>query len=135
MPHGGNDWLAVTQEPTLEPEMPICDPHHHFWDLRPEHIPYQRYLLHELVADVHCGHHVRSPCLSRPEPCTARRGQWSCVPSGRSSLFRGRPPPASVACMAPTGEQPPSSTTWTLTNKLAVFTVINRSDSNVFQGI
>src|SRR6185436_13379678 len=28
---GGNDWLALTQEPTLEPELPICDPHHHFW--------------------------------------------------------------------------------------------------------
>jgi hypothetical protein len=59
MPYGGNDWLALTQEPTLEPEIPICDPHHHFWDLRPEHIPYQRYLLHELAADVHCDHRVR----------------------------------------------------------------------------
>ena len=60
MPYGGNDWLALTQEPTLEPELPICDAHHHFWDLRPKRIPYQRYLLHELVADVHCGHNVRS---------------------------------------------------------------------------
>ena len=60
MPYGGNDWLALTQEPTLEPGLPICDAHHHFWDLRPERIPYQRYLLHELVADVHCGHNVRS---------------------------------------------------------------------------
>ena len=34
MPYGGNDWLALTQEPTLEPELPICDPHHHFWDRR-----------------------------------------------------------------------------------------------------
>ena len=32
MPYGGNDWLALTQEPTAEPEIPICDPHHHFWD-------------------------------------------------------------------------------------------------------
>ena len=53
MPYGGNDWLALTQEPTLEPELPICDAHHHFWDLRPERIPYQRYLLHELAADIH----------------------------------------------------------------------------------
>ena len=30
MPFVGNDWLALTQEPTLEPELPICDPHHHF---------------------------------------------------------------------------------------------------------
>ncbi|HYZ40413.1 MAG TPA: hypothetical protein VE687_07285 [Stellaceae bacterium] len=60
MPYGGDDWLALTQEPTLEPEIPICDAHHHFWDLRPERIPYQRYLLHELLADVSCGHNVRS---------------------------------------------------------------------------
>ncbi len=32
---GGNDWLALTQGPTLEPEIPICDPHHRFWDFRP----------------------------------------------------------------------------------------------------
>ena len=60
MAYGGNDWLALTPEPTLEPEMPICDPHHHFWDLRLERIPYQRYLLHELNADIHSGHNVRS---------------------------------------------------------------------------
>src|SRR5205085_1901847 len=45
MPYGGNDWLALTREPILEPELPICDPHHHFWDLRNTRIPYQRYLL------------------------------------------------------------------------------------------
>ena len=60
MPYGGNDWLALTQEPTVEPEIPICDPHHHFWDYRPEWLPYQRYLLHELAADINSGHNVRS---------------------------------------------------------------------------
>ena len=38
MPFGGNDWLALTQESTLEPEIPICDPHHHLWDLRPARV-------------------------------------------------------------------------------------------------
>ena len=45
MPFGDNDWLALNPEPTLEPELPICDPHHHFWDLRPQSTPYQRYHL------------------------------------------------------------------------------------------
>jgi len=40
MPFGDNDWLALTQEDTLEPEIPICDPHHHMWDRRPARIPY-----------------------------------------------------------------------------------------------
>jgi L-fuconolactonase len=60
MPYGGNDWLALTQEPTLEPELPICDSHHHFWDFNFKNIPYQRYLLHELAADINSGHNVRS---------------------------------------------------------------------------
>ena len=60
MPFGGNDWLALTQEETLEPDIPIIDPHHHFWDKRSERIPYQRYLLHELADDLNAGHDVRS---------------------------------------------------------------------------
>jgi hypothetical protein len=52
MPFGGNDWLALTQEDVLEPEIPICDPHHHFWDLRPQRVPYQRYLLNR--AGIQC---------------------------------------------------------------------------------
>ena len=60
MPFGNNDWLALTQEETLEPDIPICDPHHHFWDMRDEYIPYHRYLLHELAADIGSGHNVRS---------------------------------------------------------------------------
>src|ERR1700675_3744023 len=60
MPFGGTDWLALTPEPAVEPEMPICDPHHHFWDFRTSRLPYQRYLLHELAADMHSGHNVRS---------------------------------------------------------------------------
>ena len=27
-----HDWLALTVEDALEPELPICDPHHHLWD-------------------------------------------------------------------------------------------------------
>ena len=60
MPFGGNDWLALTQEPTLEPEIPICDPHHHLWDRRTERIPYQNYLLAELYDDLNSGHNVVS---------------------------------------------------------------------------
>ena len=60
MAFGGNDWLALTREETLEPDLPICDPHHHFWDFRPARVPYQRYLLHELADDISSGHNVRS---------------------------------------------------------------------------
>ena len=60
MPPTGNDWLSLTTEQTLEPDIPICDPHHHFWVHRPEPVDYQRYLLPELAGDVNSGHNVRS---------------------------------------------------------------------------
>ena len=57
---GDPDWLAKTPEATLEPEIPICDTHHHLWVSRPEPVDYQQYLLPELTGDVNSGHNVRS---------------------------------------------------------------------------
>ncbi|HTO58072.1 MAG TPA: amidohydrolase, partial [Pseudomonadales bacterium] len=48
-------WLAQVNEPVLEPELPICDPHHHLWDF-----PNSRYLLDELLLDTGSGHNVVS---------------------------------------------------------------------------
>jgi predicted TIM-barrel fold metal-dependent hydrolase len=48
-------WLTLTQEEILEPDLPICDPHHHLWE-RPE----QRYLLPEFLADAGSGHTIVS---------------------------------------------------------------------------
>ena len=49
------DWLALTFEEALEPELPICDPHHHFWEY-----PGSRYLLEELLSDLDGGHNIVS---------------------------------------------------------------------------
>ena len=59
MPYGGNDWLDLNQEESIEPELPICDPHHHFWDLRSERTPYGKYLLNELLSDFK-DHNIKS---------------------------------------------------------------------------
>jgi predicted TIM-barrel fold metal-dependent hydrolase len=48
-----DDWLALTEETPLEPELPIIDPHHHFWER-----PRWRYVLDELVADT-AGNNIR----------------------------------------------------------------------------
>lgn len=45
-----NAWLARTAEAALEPELPICDPHHHFW--RKGNSLSSAYLLDDLMADV-----------------------------------------------------------------------------------
>ncbi len=89
MPYGGNDWLALTQEPTLEPEIPICDPHHHFWDFRLERVPYQRYLLHELVADMSCGHDVRSTVFIEARSMYRPDGPVELRPVGEVEFVQG----------------------------------------------
>ncbi len=49
-------WLAKHTEAALEPDLPIIDPHHHFWDTA------QRgsYLLPDLLADTGGGHNIVS---------------------------------------------------------------------------
>ena len=45
------------EEPALEPALPIVDPHHHLWDLRPG-VP--RFLFPEVLADIGgCGHNIQ----------------------------------------------------------------------------
>jgi len=53
-------WLALVEEPILEPELPICDPHHHLWDFRRGRTVAKRYLLDELLEDLRTGHNVVS---------------------------------------------------------------------------
>src|SRR5947207_14271182 len=86
VPFEGNDWLASTQEPTLEPEMPICAPHHHFWDFRTTRIPYQRYLLHELAADIHGGHNLRSTVFIEARALYRAAGTEEMRPVGRGRV-------------------------------------------------
>ena len=89
MPFGGNDWLALTGEPALEPELPICDPHHHFWDFRMERIPYQRYLLHELADDVNSGHNVRSTVFVEARSMYRVGGPEELRPVGEVEFVQG----------------------------------------------
>ncbi|HUC11366.1 MAG TPA: amidohydrolase family protein [Stellaceae bacterium] len=89
MPYGGNEWLALTQEPTLEPEIAICDPHHHFWDFRSERIPYQRYLLHELAADINCGHNLRSTVFIEARSMYRPDGPTELRPVGEVEFVQG----------------------------------------------
>lgn len=89
MPFGGTDWLALTQEPVLEPEIPICDPHHHLWDFRSERIPYQRYLLHELSDDIHSGHNVRSTVFIEARSMYRPDGPEALRPVGEVEFVQG----------------------------------------------
>ena len=89
MPYGGNDWLGLTEEPALEPEIAICDPHHHFWDFRTARIPYQRYLLHELIADIGRGHDVRSTVFIEARSMYRPAGPVEMRPVGEVEFVQG----------------------------------------------
>jgi L-fuconolactonase len=48
-------YIESVSELALEPDLPICDPHHHLWDR-----PASRYMLEELRADTGTGHNVKA---------------------------------------------------------------------------
>ena len=89
MPFGNNDWLALTQEDPIEPEIPLCDPHHHFWDGRLGSVPYQRYLLHELMADLDSGHNVRSTVFVEARSMYRADGPEELKPVGEVEFVQG----------------------------------------------
>lgn len=53
MPADLDPWLELTVEEAIDPDLPICDPHHHLWDK-----PGDRYMIDELTADTGSGHNV-----------------------------------------------------------------------------
>src|SRR6266545_6129929 len=88
VPFGGNDWLALTPEAALEPHLPICDPHHHFWDMRTARVPYQRYLLSELLSDV-AGQNVVSTVFVEARSMYRRDGPEEMKPIGEVEFVQG----------------------------------------------
>jgi L-fuconolactonase len=89
MPLVGHAWLALTPEPTLEPEIPICDAHHHLWEFRPEPVAYQRYLLPDLAEDLHSGHDVRSTVFIEVKTRYRTHGPEEMRPVGEVEFVEG----------------------------------------------
>src|SRR5207248_9775277 len=89
MPIGGHAWLALTPEPTLEPELPICDPHHHLWEFRPEPVPYQRYLLPDLAEDLRSEHNVRATVFIEVKARYRADGPEEMRPLGEVEFVEG----------------------------------------------
>ena len=89
MPFGNDDWLALTEESPIEPATQICDPHHHFWDKRLQSIPYQRYLLHELMRDLASGHNVQSTVFVEARSMYRASGPVELRPVGEVEFVQG----------------------------------------------
>ena len=91
-----HDWLALTAEEALEPELPICDPHHHLWD----HVTTQvtpRYLLDEILEDVGAGHNVVSTVFIECGAMFKRQGPEALRPVGETEFVNG------IAAMSASG--------------------------------
>ena len=54
-----HEWLIQLNEETLEPDLKICDPHHHLWNERFGRTT-TRYQLDEYLDDLNTGHNITS---------------------------------------------------------------------------
>lgn len=81
------DWLAKRQEPALEPDLAIIDPHHHLWDLpvRP-----QRYFLDELRTDLASGHNIVSTVFIECHAMYRASGPEELKPVGEVEFANGQ---------------------------------------------
>ena len=79
-----HEWLARTVEEPLEPELPICDPHHHLWDGETARVV-PRYLLDEILDDVRAGHNIVSTVFIECGAMFGPTGRSRCARSGRPS--------------------------------------------------
>ena len=84
-------------EDILEPDLPICDPHHHLWDH-----PGRRYLLDELLADTGSGHDVRATVFVECLSMYRAQGPASLRPVGETEFVNG------IAAMSASGRYGPT---------------------------
>ena len=91
-------WLGQIREEILEPELPICDPHHHLWDH-----PTSRYLLDEILADTRDGdtenvnHNVVSTVFVECSSMYRASGAMELRPVGETEFVQG------IAAMSDSG--------------------------------
>ena len=88
-----DQWLAQVREEILDPDLPICDPHHHLWDH-----PRSRYLLDELLADTGSGHRVVSTVFVECASMYRADGPAALRPVGETEFVNG------VAAMSASGQ-------------------------------
>src|SRR5437867_4356656 len=95
-PSKNHDWLATTVEAPLDPGLPICDPHHHLWDLQPARVA-PRYLIDEIQADVGAGHNIVSTVFIECGAMFKSDGPEPLRPVGETEFVNG------IAAMSASG--------------------------------
>ncbi|MFC2005430.1 amidohydrolase family protein [Chloroflexota bacterium] len=77
-------WLTLTIEDPMDPELPICDPHHHLWD-RPD----SRYFLEGLLQDTGGGHHITQTVCMQCGSMYRKDGPPEMQPVGETEFVQG----------------------------------------------
>ncbi len=96
--HSANqDWLAMVEEEILEPDLPICDPHHHLWDANAHQHIQPRYLLDEILDDTGSGHNIVSTVFIECGAMFNSDGQEDLRPVGETEFVNG------IAAMSASG--------------------------------
>lgn len=90
-------WLNQVNEPILDPDLPICDPHHHLWDHRAGTVE-PRYLLDEILADLNSGHNVVSTVFIECGTMFKASGPDELKPIGETEFVNG------IAAMSASGQ-------------------------------
>ena len=78
-------WLELTSEDAIDPDSPICDPHHHLWMKRFN----RNYLLPELWADTGSGHNVVKTMFMECSAFYYREGPEHLRPLGETEYITG----------------------------------------------
>jgi L-fuconolactonase len=96
-------WLNLTKEVPIEPDLPICDPHHHLWDH-----PYPagffpgRYLLEELMKDTGGGHRIVQTVFLQCGSMYRKSGPKEMQPVGETEFVQG------IAAQSASGQYGPT---------------------------
>ena len=93
-----DSWLALTVEDPLEPGMPICDPHHHFWDRDGD-----RYLLDQLTEDLSGGHNITQTVFIECRSMYRAHGPEEMKPIGETEFVQG------IAAQSASGQYGPTA--------------------------
>ena len=77
-------WLNLTVEDPIDPDLPICDPHHHLWD-RPD----DRYLLDDVLQDTGSGHNIVNTVFVECKAEYRNDGPEALKPVGETEFVQG----------------------------------------------
>jgi L-fuconolactonase len=92
------EWLRLTKEEPLEPDLPICDPHHHLWDypdsfpesrVRESARPIRHYLLENLLKDIPGGHNIVQTVFIECGSMYKKDGPRELRPVGETEFVNG----------------------------------------------